>query len=559
MTSPITRRQALAAPLALTACGRHEPYFGKSTPPQHQSLVYEIGGEPSSFDPALAVGSSEAYVMPGLLEGLLSEDPRTLEPTAGLATHYEVDAVLTEFTFFLRGHRSPRGTQLPGAATPCDAALWSDGRPVTAHDFVYGWRRLVDPASGANWAGSLYPVANGKDISEGKAHPETLGVRADDDFTFRISLRTPTAHFLRVAALYATCAVPRHAIQQNGSAWTDPGRMPSCGAFVLRQWKPYDRIVLQKNTRYYDAARVRLEAVTFLPITDGATGVNLYRSGSAFAMHGRAVPPLWIPALRGRKDFHSTPACRSLFYAFNTTRPPFDNALVRYAFHMATNKDEIARFLAGGQAAARTVVPPFAGYQGVAKLEVPAGGRSWDVLSYYPEGARALMKIARADRPVFDLTYPNRTRSKEIAQILQRQWRANLGAEVNLVMVDWNVWIQTSLSLNYGGVIESGTGADYADPNTFFEFFTGRSDGSGWSDPEFNRRVDYANAELQPEVRMQSLAACEECLLRAMPVLPLFFDAYSSLQKPYVRGLPLTALDRPQFKYAWIDTKWRPQ
>lgn len=227
MTSPITRRQALAAPLAFTACGRRDPYFGKSTPPGRQCLVYEIGGEPSSFDPTAALGGSEFYIMPALLEGLLSEDPWTRELTAGLATHYEVDAALTEFTFFLRGHPSRRGTQLPGAATPCDPALWSDGRRVTVDDFVYGWRRLVDPANGGN--GFLYPLANAKEIIEAKSRPETLGVHADDDFTFPVRLRAPTAHFLRVAGMYFNCAVPRHAIEQYGSAWVEAARMPSCG------------------------------------------------------------------------------------------------------------------------------------------------------------------------------------------------------------------------------------------------------------------------------------------------------------------------------------------
>jgi len=557
MTSPITRRQALAAPIALTACGRRDPYFGRSIPPERQSLVYEIGGEPSSFDPAAVLGTSEFYVMPALLEGLLSEDPRTLELTAGLATHCEVNAALTEFTFFLRGHQSPRGTQLPGSTTPCDPALWSDGRRITAHDFVYAWRRLVDPAASGQAAPTLYPLIDAKEITEGKSRPETLGVQAYDDFTLRVSLRAPTAHFLRVAGSYFNCAVPRHAIEQYGSAWTDAGRMPSCGPFLLHQCKLYDRIVLRKNARYYDAGRVRLDEVVFLPITDGATGVNLYRTGGAFAMHGRAVPPLWIPALRGKKDFHSAPAWRILYHAFNTTRRPFDNALVRCAFQMATNKDEIVRFLDGGQTAARTIVPPFGGYKGIAKLEIEAGGRFWDVLSYDPEGARALMTIARADRPILDLTFPNRTRSREIAEILQRQWHTNLGAEVHLVMVETNVWVQTLVSLNYRGVIESGDSAGYADPNTFFETFTGRTDGSGWNDPEFSRLLDYANAEPEPGVRMQKLAAAEERLLRTMPVLPLFFDAYSCLQKPYVRDLPLNAYDRPQFKTAWIDTKWR--
>jgi oligopeptide transport system substrate-binding protein len=556
----IGRRELLGIGSAvLTSCGGGEQYFGKATPPPRQTLVYEIGGEPSSLDPATCLGTTESYVMPAIFEGLVSQHPDTFDTEAGLATHYETNAKLTEFTFFLRGHPRPTGTELRGAGGAHKAALWSDGRPVTAEDFVFSWRRLADPGSASAWASYAYPVVNGKEINEGKSPPETLGVRAEDDFTLRVWLKAPAAHFLKLATSYILAAVPRHAVHGNASSWTKASSMPSCGPFLLHEWKPYDRIVLRKNTRYYDAGRVLLDEIVFLPITDGATSVNLYKAGNADAMYGRAVPPLWIPALRGRKDFHSITAYRSLFYAFNTTKPPLDNALVRYAFNMATDKHEIARFLAGGQRPAWTVVPPWGGYRGITKLPVEADGHVSDVLSYDPRSARALMKIAGAEHLVLDLTFPNRTRSKEIAQILQKQWGANLGCQVNLLMMDWNVWAQNLNSSSYQGVIESGGGPDYADPNGIFDFFTGRIDGSGWRDPEFDRLVENANAEGDPAVRMGKLAACEERLLRAMPVLPLFFDSYGCLQKPYVAGMTPNALDLPRFKYAWIDTNWRPQ
>ena len=353
-------------------------------------------------------------------------------------------------------------------------------------------------------------------------------------------------------------AVPRHAMPEAGSLWTKPGRMASCGPFVLHEWKPYDRIVLRKNPRYYDARRVQLDEIVFLPITDGASGVNLYKAGSAYAMHGRALPPLWIPALRDKKDFHRAPAYRSLFYAFNTTQPPFDNPLLRCAFQMATNKHEIVRFLGGGQTPAYTVVPPFFGYDGIQKIPVEAGGRAWDTSVFDPEAARKLMTLAGSGRLVFDLTFPNRTRSKELAQILQEQWGTNLGAEVTLIMQEWTVWIQSLLSVKYRGVIESGTGADYADPNYFFEYFIGRQDGSGWSDVNFSRLLEDANAEPDAAARMRKLALCEEHLLRAMPVLPLFFDSYTYLKKPYVNGMRPNVLDLPEYKDVWIDTNWSP-
>ena len=557
MNVRIPRRAVLGlGPVALASCTRREPYFGKSTPPRSQTLIYDLGGEPGSLDPTTSNGGTEYNVWPALLEPLLSRHPESMEPAAGLATHYEMDAGRTEITFFLRGHRSPSGSKLFGAPAKSEAALWSDGRPVTAHDVVWSWQRILDPVNGGSPGFSQ--LANAREINEGKAKPETLGAVADGPYTLRVTLRAPAAHFFKLVTSEWLSPVPRHAVEKHGDAWTRPGLMPSCGPFLLHEWKPYERIVLRKNPRYHAAGSVRLDEIRFLPVVDGATGVNLYKAGDVYTMHGRAVPPLWIPALRGRRDFYSTPAYRSLFYAFNTTKPPFDNVLVRYAFQMATNTQAVARFLEGGQTPARTVIPLFGGYPGIHSLLVEAGGRVWDVLSHDPPAARELLRMAKAEGLSVDLTFPNRTRSKEIAEILQAQWQANLGVRVNLMMVETTVWGQMSPD-SYRGIMESGVGADYADPNGIFDQFTGRVDGSGWIDPAFDQLLDAANAEFDATVRMRKLAACEERLLRAMPVLPLFFDSYCYLEKPFVGGLTKNVLGVPQFKTAWIDTNWRPQ
>jgi ABC-type oligopeptide transport system substrate-binding subunit len=199
------------------------------------------------------------------------------------------------------------------------------------------------------------------------------------------------------------------------------------------------------------------------------------------------------------------------------------------------------------------------GYPGIGSLSVEAGGRVWDVLSHDPRAARELLRMAKAEGLAVDLTFPNRTRSKEIAEILQAQWQANLGVRVNLMTVERNVWGQMLTLLSYRGIIESGTSSDYADPNGIFEYFTARTTDSGWADAGFGPLLDAANAEPDNGVRMRKLAACEERLLRAMPVLPLFFDSYCYLEKPFVGGMTKNVLGVPQFKTAWIDTNWRPQ
>jgi oligopeptide transport system substrate-binding protein len=557
MNVRIPRRAVLGLGAAtLASCTRREPYFGKSTPPRSQTLIYDLGGEPGSLDPTTSNGGTEYNVWPALFEPLLTRHPESMEPAAGLATHYQMDAGKTEITFFLRGHKSPAGVKLFGAPPNSEPTLWSDGRPITADDVVYSWRRLVDPVNGGS--AGFTQLANAREINEGKAKPETLGAVADGPYTLRVTLRVPAAHFFKLVTQEWLAPVPRHAVEKHGASWTRPGLMPSCGPFLLQEWKPNERIVLRKNPRYHGASRVHLDEIRFLPIVDGATGMNLYKAGDVYTMHGRAVPPLWIPALRGRGDFCTTPAYRSFFYAFNTTKPPFDNVLVRYAFQMATNAQAVARFLEGGQTPARTIIPLLGGYPGIPSLWVEAGGRVWDVLSYDPPAARELLTMAKAEGLAVDLTFPDRTRSQEIAEILQSQWQANLGVRLKLMMVERNVWDQMAASVSYRGIIESGAGAVYADPQGIFDLFTYRNDGSGWVDPGFDQLLETANSELDTTVRMRKLAACEERLLRAMPVLPLFFDSYCYLEKPFVGGMTKNVLGLPQFKTAWIDTNWRP-
>ena len=169
------------------------------------------------------------------------------------------------------------------------------------------------------------------------------------------------------------------------------------------------------------------------------------------------------------------------------------------------------------------------------------------------------LKVAAPGKLVVNLTVPTRPRSRELAQILQKQWSTQLGAQIKIVTTEWNVWVRMILGVSYTGMIESGIGSDYGDPNVFFEFFSGRGDGSGWKDPEFNSSIDRANAAGDPATRMRGLAECEKRVLRVMPVLPLCFDVYTFLQKPYVRGQLGNAIDSPRFTDVSIDTGWREE
>ena len=210
--APISRRSLIGAPILFAGCGKRPSYFGNNAPPRRRVLKFALGPEPDGLDPVAFSGGFEQYILPSLFEGLISYDPHTVEPAAGLATHFETNSDDTRMTFFLRGHPNPRGTRLSGGART-DPARWTDGTTITAHDFVYSWRRVIDPASAAPFAYVLYYVRNAREIQQGHKRAEQLGVRAVDDFTFEVELDRPAPLFLKLTGSMALACVPRQAVE----------------------------------------------------------------------------------------------------------------------------------------------------------------------------------------------------------------------------------------------------------------------------------------------------------------------------------------------------------
>jgi oligopeptide transport system substrate-binding protein len=573
------RRTFLAGSSAvLAACHSADgEYFGNTTPPRGQRLVFENNSEPETLDPAKSNAGPEYYLLPSLFEGLVTPHPTTLEPLAGMATHYEAAPDFTWFRFYLRGHPNPRGRRLgdfssvlpkqvsPKLVPPDDTpAHWSDGAMVTAHDFVRSWRRVLAPETTAGFGVSyLYYIKGAKEINLGKAAPETLGVKTPDLFALDICLQSPAPFFLALLWVSWFCPVPARPIEaarKQGleQQWTDPRNIAVNGPFTLAEWRPNQGILLRKNRRYYATAAVLLEEVLVLPTREEQTIVNLYKSGYSHAMRGNL--------LTHKRDLLRAPAVSTSFYSMNSTRPPFNQFLFRYALNMALDKDPITAYLSGGQKPARGFVPPALGLVSLTSLPVEVQGRSYDLLKFDPAGARDLLAKAgysggvqrNGNRLAFTLTSSARPRSAKTAEILQRQWREHLGIDVRLSTVTESVWVATLTNKQYDGMIEDLWSAVYLDPNDFLSLFVAPAiAGATWSDPQFEALLQRANAAADSASRFQKLAESETYLMRSMPIVPLYFESYSCLQKPFVRGFDLNLGNIILFKYAWIDPHWR--
>jgi ABC-type oligopeptide transport system substrate-binding subunit len=570
--SMIPRRTLLAgAPLALVACRTAESaYFGRTDPPQRQRLVAVLGVEPGSLDPATSAELIEERVIYALFEGLTTLHPLTGEAMAGLATHYELSSDGCRYTFYLRGHPGPIGTRLAGrhdlpkeysrglpAAPDSRSPKWSDGVRVTAHDFVYSWRRTLDPSTAVAFAYVMYCIVNAEEVNAGKLPPEKLAVQAIDDSTLQVDLRFPVPFFLELAASKWLCSVPRHVIEAAGKAWTEAGRMVTSGAFTLRERRAGEKLVLTRNPHYYEAHSVSLQELVFLPVIDPAASANLYRTADAVLT---PTTPTLVPLVHRKKDYRATRVFGSYWALLKTTQPPFDDVRIRYALNMAIDKQAIANLIPGRTPAA-SLVPPMTGYQPANSMRVPLGESTVDVLAYNPRAAREMLEgaIGRT-RLQTRFIHPPLPDFQLPGLILQQQWRQTLAVEVELVQIDVATWVQATFDKSYPGIVASGDAGPYVDPSYFLEeFTTSGASGSDWSDSTFDAMVAEAERTPDPKIRLGKLAKCEGHLLSAMPIVPWSTFLFPSLAKPYIKGLGNNLVDRQQFKYVWIDANWRPR
>jgi ABC-type oligopeptide transport system substrate-binding subunit len=511
-------------------------YFGDVTPPAEDVFTFNLGAEPETFDPALATGEPDGRVCRILFEGLTADDPRGGPNLPGQAYRWEVSADGLTYTFHLR----------PGLA-------WSDGTPLTARDFAWSWLRVLRPERAARYAGVLQPILNAQAYNQGVIRDSALvGLRAPDDSTFVVRLARPTAYFLSLTSFNPFLPVPRHVVERWGDRWTHPGHIVSNGGFVLAFWRQNDHFEFRRNSRYRDAAGVRLDGIRAYTIDDLNTSVHLYKAGVIDWNPSGYMPSQHIPYVRRFADFRHGRYQGTYFYSFNVTRRPFDDVRVRRALALAVDREAIARdLLKGSRDAWGNLVP--SGYPG---YRAPAG------MAFDPRKARATLAEAGyaggKGFPRISILFNTSEDQRRIAEAVQAMWRRELGIEVELQNMEWGSAMQATASLHYDVARRSWIG-DYLDPVSFLGcWLTGDGNNrTGWGDRRYDALLHAAAEELDPERRMRALAAAESLLLDQCPIVPIYHYATNELVKPYVRGIDRHPLDVHPLTRVWIDREWR--
>jgi oligopeptide transport system substrate-binding protein len=297
-------------------------------------------------------------------------------------------------------------------------------------------------------------------------------------------------------------------------------------------------------------------------VVNGATSINLYKSGATAITTGLDIPALLLPILDRKKDLRIEPAFATIASIISVRKSPFDNVLLRYALNMATDKKALTGFLRAGRSPARTLVARGSGYVAPESLPTLVEGHLYDVLSFDVERARSLLaKAGFGGGAGLKITYHYMVAQgvKEQAEILQQQWQRNLNIDVTLSGRENSVHWKMVLEADFTGVAWYAFQPTYLDPNPFLDPFSTASIGnpSGWTEVTYAATLMEANSTVSATERFRKLADCERRLLQAMPLVPMYFDSWVSLRKPFVRGLSGNLFDMRSFKYAWIDANWK--
>jgi oligopeptide transport system substrate-binding protein len=473
------------------------------------NLVIVNGNEPESLDPAIVTGVSEMRVTKALFDGLLHVDATNARPVAALAERWDVSPDGKLYTFYLRSN-----------------LLWSTGEPITTTDVVYSWLRALSPATAADYAGQLFYIKNAESFFLGKlTDPNQVGIHAVDGRTLRVELNTPLAFFLDLCCFPTLAVVPRQTIDVYGDRWLSHQPLPCSGPFQLQAWRPNDKVRLRKNPHYWDAAHTQSDVIDLLPIGSPNAALNLYETHVADVVWDKdLIPAELLDVLIKRADFHSYDYLGLWFYRFNVTRKPLDDARVRRAFALATDKERLVRkLMRGGEKPANHFVPDgVANYQSPPALPFdPAQGRKLLGEAGFPGGKG----FPRLQFSFYSGAGGIGKVQEKLAVELQQMWREELGVEIELRQIERTIFYGAQSRLDFDLSASSWIG-DYNDANTFLDLFTSNSGNNrtGWKSARYDALMHEANLQTDVKRRAGFFQQAESLLTRdEAPVVPVYF------------------------------------
>ncbi len=530
--SRLTLGIIIASALILSGCGGN-----KEAEEIGLTLHRGNAAEPFSLDPHQSSGTWENNIIGDMFVGLFTENEAG-EPVPGMAENWSTSEDGKIWTFTLR------------------EANWSDGVPVTAHDFVFSLRRILNPDTLAQYASLLFAIKNAQAINNGELPLDDLGVRAIDERTLEIVLEYPAPYLPGLLTHYTSMPVPAHIVKEKGSEWIKPENVQVNGPFKLEEWRTNDYVHSVKNPRFFDADNVCLNEIFYYPTVDNNSAERQVREGRLDLntdFPGQKLEFL-NKQLPGYVRVH--PYLGTTYFSFYTRTKPFDDKRVRNALGMALDRDFMtAEILKSGQIPAYSLVPP-----GMANY--PKGARVlWAGLSLDERRTEAKKLLVEAgfgpDNPLnFEYVYRNTRDNPRVAPAVQADWN-DIAPWVNVTITGTETQIlYANLRSGEFEVSDGAWIADYNDAQNFLyllETRTGQMNYAKYSNPEYDDLVDRSNKELDVEKRAALMRKAEQIMLDDMPIIPMWYEVNRALVDPRVSGWTDNIVDIHRSRYLCID------
>lgn len=499
-------------------------------------LYLNNGEEPTSFDPPIGFNAVSWNALNNLMEGLtrLGKDH---EPEPAAAEKWEVSDDGKEYTFHIR-----------------ENAKWSNGDDLKASDFVYAWKRLLDPktASGAAFLG--YFIEGGEEFNTEKGTADDVLVEAVDEKTFKVTLTSPQAYFLSVITNPAFFPINEKVAKENPEWFAEADSFVGNGPFILSEWKHDSHMTMEKNPEYWDADTVKLDKVNWAMVNDTTTEYQMYTNGE---LDTSDVPPEMTSQLMEEDKVKIEEQAGLYFFRFNVEKEPFQNINIRKAFAMATDQKQLVEYVTKNEEepAYGFVAPGFNDPSGKDFRETNGDLIVTDVNKAKELLAKGLEEENYDKLPEVTLTYSTGDDThKKIAEALQQMYKENLGVDVKLANLESNVFAedQKALKLQFS---RSSFLADYADPINFLENFqTGHSmNRTGWSSEKYDSLIKEAKDESDENKRYELMYEAEQILMGEMPIIPIHFYNQLYLQADGVKDIVRHPVGYLELK--WADKK----
>lgn len=506
-----------------------------------KDIVINMGSEPVTIDPTLnSIGVVSTYILHAF-EGLTKNDQNN-EIKPGMAERWDISEDGTTYTFYLRTN-----------------AKWSDGKPVTAYDFEYSWKRALDPKINSPYSYMLEIIKNAKKINEGTMNISSLGVEIIDDTTLKVVLETPSLYFLDFLATAGVFLPLREdIIEQYGDGWTlNPQTYICNGQYIIKERVIDEKIVFEENPFYYDQNEIIAKRLTFISSIDVVDMIDKINQGT---VHFSALNPPAndIEYLIEKGYIMPNNAIGTIYLELNITNEALKDKRVRQALSLAIDRKYIVtNIVKGYQTPAGAFVPP--AVKGINYSFRDESSNFIDIDDYDKNIIRAKELMTQAGYP----NGSNYTKLElnvspglfyELGKSIQKMWKDNLNIDIELLEEEFPATLLALTRKKYQ-IARMGWTGDYYDPMTILDVMIsyGGVNHSGFSNAQYDKLINDAKTSYDNKIRMENMKKAEAILLDEMPIIPLYYKSDSLIVSTNLKGLVLNPLGRHRFNYCYLE------